>query len=71
MIRTRQDPQTLGTDEAKPCPWCGMQPTIKPWHGGLPTKKMVACENEDCDVAPQVTGPTRREALARWNTRNA
>lgn len=63
------DPKTLTTEEAKSCPFCGAQPTIEPWHGGRPTKKMVCCGNEDCDVAPQVTGETRREALARWNTR--
>jgi hypothetical protein len=64
-----KDPVVLAAAEAKACPWCGGQPTIQPWHGGKPTKKMVACENEDCDVAPNVTGPTRREALAAWNTR--
>lgn len=66
-----RDPKTLSTEEAKPCPWCGVQPTVQPWHGGRPTKKMVACNNEDCDVGPQVTGQTRKAALERWNTRKS
>jgi len=63
------EPKVLDTEEAKPCPWCGAQPTIQPWHGGRPTKKMVACDNEDCYVSPRVSGETRRAALERWNTR--
>lgn len=66
-----KDPVVLSVEDAKPCPWCGTQPTIQPWHGGAPTKKMVSCESEDCDVSPQVTGETRRKALARWNTRKS
>lgn len=66
----RQEPMTLSTAEAKPCPFCGSQPTIQPWHGGRPTKKFIDCgSNENCEVRPQVTGETRREALERWNTR--
>lgn len=55
--------------EAKPCPWCGTQPTIQPWHGGRPTKRLIGCGNDDCAAAPSVTGQTRREALDAWNTR--
>lgn len=65
----QEDPKTLAAKEARPCPWCGAQPTSQPWHGGRPTKKMIACENDGCAVSPQVTGQTRREALAAWNTR--
>jgi hypothetical protein len=64
------EPTTLVSADAKPCPWCGTQPTIQPWHGGRPTKKMIACENEDCHVSPQVTGETRGAALDKWNTRH-
>lgn len=70
MIQTtNRDPVTLTMEEAKSCPWCGTQPTIQPWHGGRPSKKMVCCESEECNVSPEVTGQTRREALAAWNKR--
>jgi len=51
------------------CPWCDTIPTIEPWHGGGKMKRMIACDNEDCEVRPQVTGPTPSAALHNWNTR--
>lgn len=54
----------------KPCPFCGSLPSIEPWHGGKPTKKMISCDNVDCHVAPQVTGENKSEAVDRWNKRN-
>lgn len=60
----------------KPCPFCGEYPTMQPWHGGLPTKKLITCTNasfydEDggCSVGPSVTGETEEEAVASWNRR--
>ena len=61
--------QITTREEAKPCPFCGEQPTIQPWHGGGRGKRLVACYSEVCYVRPGVTGYNRRVALARWNTR--
>jgi hypothetical protein len=44
-------------------------PSIQPWHGGAPTKVLIACNYDGCAVAPSVSGETRRSALARWNRR--
>ena len=70
-IVRNKEVKVLSEKEAKSCPWCGTQPTIQSWHGGRPTKKFIGCEGEDCVVTPQVTGETRREALANWNTRKS
>jgi len=70
MLQTaKEDPTVLTLEDAKPCPWCGEQPTIQPWHGGRSTKRMVGCDNEECSVRPCVSGQTRLEALLNWNTR--
>lgn len=57
------------TLDLKGCPFCGAPPTAEPWHGGGPSKTMVACSGERCPVSPQTTGATPREAQARWNGR--
>ncbi|WCA60288.1 Lar family restriction alleviation protein [Agrobacterium tumefaciens] len=61
----------------KPCPFCGEEPTMQPWHGGLPTKKLIICTNAGfhdgdggCSVRPSVTGETEEEAVASWNRRS-
>lgn len=55
--------------DLKPCPWCGRIPTMRPWHGGGPLKRMVHCVNERCRVAPEVTGARPSEAADIWNDR--
>lgn len=62
--------------ELLPCPFCGGRPEIQPWHGGAPTKVMIACSNAEygdeyggCSTGPQVTGETPAEAAAAWNRR--
>jgi hypothetical protein len=65
-------PAVLPRDVARPCPWCGQQPTIQYWHGGTPRKRMVTCPDDDaapCEVQPSVTGRNRQVALGKWNNR--
>ena len=71
MSRTHlmRDEVELSRSEAKPCPFCGAQPTIMPWHGGGPRKRRVNCGNEDCTISPAVAESTRKRALEIWNTR--
>ncbi len=53
--------------ECLPCPFCGSQPTVEPWHGGGRRKRYVGCPNEQCFVGPGVTGGTQASAFLRWN----
>ena len=51
------------------CPFCGSPPEMEFWHGGKPTKRMIACSGDDCEVNPMVTGETEREAIKHWSRR--
>lgn len=64
------DAMVIGRGETLlPCPWCASTPLSMPWHGGEPTKVMVACQTDDCPASPQVTGETYSEGIERWNKR--
>lgn len=52
--------------DLRSCPWCGASPEIQFWHGGKPSKRMISCSGDDCEVSPMVTGETEREAIAHW-----
>ena len=49
-----------------PCPFCGADP---PLAARITGRFVVACENEDCAVGPQVAGDNLPDAWARWNRR--
>ena len=55
--------------EPLPCPFCGADPNVIPWHGGGKRKRMVVCQNDACHIGPSVTGSTRARAVARWDDR--
>lgn len=68
----------MSTIHLLPCPFCGGEATVQPWHGGRPTKKPISCSNgyhydEDggCSVGPSVCGETEEEAAVAWNRRAA
>jgi len=54
----------LAAVDAKPCPWCGQQPSV--WSISGPGRA-IACDNEDCMTTDIVTGSTMTRALERWN----
>lgn len=56
--------------EIKPCPFCGGEATVEPWHGGRASKRMVSCCAEDCSANPGVSGGTEAQAIAAWNRRS-
>lgn len=65
--RLREEPKI--DHRLKMCPFCGAPAAVQYWHGGKPTKRMVSCSNAQCEVGPQVTGETYREAANHWDTR--
>ncbi len=65
----KSDPVVLSSAVARPCPFCGSQPSIEPWHGGGPRKRLIGCDNLTCAAMPIVTGSNQARALAKWNWR--
>lgn len=59
----------MASESVKSCPFCGEYPSIRPWHGGGPRKRVVVCEGVDCFVTPMVSGSTKQRAIAKWNHR--
>lgn len=55
--------------DALKCPFCGVNPTIEPWHGGGSNKHIIGCSSSRCDVSPSVTGESPEEAIKKWNRR--
>jgi len=56
-------------NKMKACPFCGSPAQIESWHGGPPTKVLISCSNEYCQVGPAVCGNTKHKAIAIWNHR--
>jgi hypothetical protein len=50
---------------AKPCPFCGWVPSIRPLRG----KVVLACSYQRCGVAPSIIRASERAALTHWNRR--
>ena len=69
MKKDAYESTILDAEIAKGCPFCGSLAQIEFWHGGGPRKRMVSCSNEACHVSPEVSGSTRKAALAKWNHR--
>ncbi len=67
--------QDLGGVVLLPCPFCGKKPNIGQWGAqdltAWPDATAIECSSDlhDCPVNPSVTGYTRAEAIAAWNTR--
>lgn len=58
-------------EEPKPCPFCGGEAeTESPPECSPRTSWWVICENDRCAATPEVSGPTRAEAVVRWNRRS-
>ena len=57
------------SDKTLPCPFCGEQPIIVPWHGGGPKKRRVFCYSDVCVIQPAACESTEAKAIRAWNTR--
>lgn len=58
------------TEETKllPCPFCGAQPEITPWHR-YSDVVVIHCTNEECEVGAETSAVGRELAVTAWNKR--
>ena len=52
-----------------PCPWCAAEPIVE--HVAIgDCDWRCSCPNwNECEAQPETFGPTRKQAIAAWNTR--
>lgn len=53
----------------KPCPICGLEPEMEPWHGSGLNSTRIGCNADFCPVGVGVVRPSQRGAIKAWNTR--
>lgn len=59
--------EVLGKDVAKPCPFCGCQPSLTDYGDG---DYGINCTNGWCFLGPQIKAMRGKElVLRRWNCR--
>jgi hypothetical protein len=62
--------EALRDEQLKPCPFCGVLPSITPADEGADVvQPCVGCINVLCEVQPEVIDDTEARARERWNSR--
>lgn len=55
------------SEELKPCPFCGSQPT---WTADAPIDHEIKCMNGTCEINPTSWGIDRVKVINAWNRRS-